>query len=52
MELELIWLHSSIANFSTQLNVFNYSYLTPIILFNINHLFADSDVVASKVTQQ
>ena len=32
---------------STQLNGFNYCYLTLIILFNINHLFAYSEVVSS-----
>ena len=34
---------------STQLNGFNYCYLTQIILFNINHLFADSEEVTSIV---
>ena len=37
----------SIAIVSTQLNGFNYWYLTLIFLFNINHLFADSKVVTS-----
>ena len=32
---------------STQLDGFNYCYLTLIILFNIDHLFADSEVVTS-----
>ena len=32
---------------STQLNGFKYSYLTLIIWFNINHLFAHSEVVSS-----
>ena len=34
--LELICLYTSIAITSTQLNFFNYWYLTHIILFNIN----------------
>ena len=42
---KLICLHTSIAIVSTQLNDFNYCYLTLIILFNINHLFAHSEVV-------
>ena len=42
-ELELICLHTSIAIVSTQLNGFNY--LTLIILFNINHLFAYNEMV-------
>ena len=44
-ELELICLHSSVAIVTTQLNGFNYCFLTHIILFNMNHLFADSEVV-------
>ena len=36
----------SIAIVSTQLNDFNYFYLT-LILFNINHLFEDSEVVTT-----
>ena len=40
-ELELICLHTSII-VSTQLNAFNYCYLTLLIIFDINHLFADS----------
>ena len=47
MELELICLHTSIALLSTQLNGFNYCYLTLQILLNINSLFADSEVVTS-----
>ena len=43
-DLEVIFLHSSIAIVSTQLRVFNYCYLPQIILFNINHLFAYSEV--------
>ena len=39
-ELELICLHTIIVIVSTQLNGFNYCYITFIILFNINHLFA------------
>ena len=30
-----------------QLNIFNNNYLTLIILFNINHLFADGEVITS-----
>ena len=45
-ELALICLHSRNAIVSTQLNSFNYCYPTQIILFNINHLFAHSEVVA------
>ena len=37
----------SIAFVSIQLNGFNYSYLPLVILFNINHLFAQSEVVTS-----
>ena len=33
----------------TQLNDFEYCYLTPIILFNINHLFDRSQMVSSIV---
>ena len=32
---------------STQLNGFSYCYLTLIISFMINHLFADSKVITS-----
>ena len=46
-ELELICLHIRIAIVPTQLNGLNYCYLTLIILFNINHLFADSEVVTT-----
>ena len=46
-ELEQICLHTSIAIDSTQLTGFNYCYLTLIIQFNNNHLFADSEVVTS-----
>ena len=46
-KLELICLHTNIAIVSTQLNGFNYCYLTLIILFNINHLFAHIKVVSS-----
>ena len=44
---ELICLHMSIAITSTRLNSFNYCYQTLIILFNINHLIAHSEVVTS-----
>ena len=33
--------------FCTQLNGFKYFYITRIILFNINHLFSDSEVGTS-----
>ena len=46
-ELELICLHTSFAIVSTQLNGFSYCYITLIIQFNIDHLFADSKVVTS-----
>ena len=46
-ELELICLHTSIAIVSIQFNGFNYCYLTLVILFDINHLFAHREVVAS-----
>ena len=44
-ELELICLHTSIAIDSTPLNGFNYCCLTLLFQFNINHLFALSEVV-------
>ena len=44
-DLESICLHTYIAIVSTQLNSFKYSYLTLIILFNINYLFAHSEMV-------
>ena len=46
-EFGLVCLHPSIAIVSTQLNGFNYCYLTLIILFNTNYLFTDSKVVTS-----
>ena len=46
-ELELIYLHASVAIVSTQLNGFNYCYLRLIILFDINHSFADSEAIES-----
>ena len=46
-ELELICLHTCIVIVSRQLNGFNYCYLTLIILFNINYLFAHSEMVLS-----
>ena len=46
-ELELFCLHTSIVIASTQLKGFKYCYLSLIILFDINHLFADSEVVSS-----
>ena len=42
--LRLISLHTSIAIVSL-LNGADYCNLTLIILFNINHLFADSEVI-------
>ena len=45
-ELELICLHTSIAIVFTQLNGFSYWYLTLIIPFDINHLFAHSEVTS------
>ena len=44
-EFEPIYLHISID--TVQLNGFNYCYLTLTILFDINHLFAHSEVVRS-----
>ena len=44
-ELDLICLHTCIIIVSTQLNDFNYYYLTLIILFNINDLLAHSEVL-------
>ena len=46
-KLELICLHTSIDSVFIQLNGFNYCYLTLLILFNINRLFVDSEVVKS-----
>ena len=45
--LRLICLHTSIAIASTQLNGFSYCYLTLIIIFKINHMFAYSEEVIS-----
>ena len=45
--LELTCLPISIAIVPTQLNGFNYCYLTLIFLFNINYLLAESEVVTS-----
>ena len=42
-ELQLIYLHTIIHSVSSQLNVFNFCYLTLIFLFNINRFFADND---------
>ena len=41
-ELGRICLHTSILIGSTKLNGFNYCYLTLRIVFNVNHLFANS----------
>ena len=46
-ELELIYLPTSVDVVPTQLNVFNYYYRTLLILFNIYHLFEQSEVVTS-----
>ena len=46
-ELELIYLHPTIAIVSTQLNCFNYCNLTLKILFDINHLLAHREEVTS-----
>ena len=46
-ELQLICWYTCIAIISTRLNGFNYCYRTLIILFNVYHLFADSEVVTS-----
>ena len=40
-------MYTSIAIVSTQLNGFNYYYVTLIILFDISHLFAHSEAVTS-----
>ena len=44
-EIEQIYLHTSIAVVSPQSNGFFNGYLTLIILFNINYLFAHDEVV-------
>ena len=46
-DLELICLHVNFAVVSTLLYSFNYCYLALIILFNVYHFFADSEVVTS-----
>ena len=46
-EPEPILLHTNIVIVSTQFNGCNNCYLMVIIQFNINHLFADSEVVTS-----
>ena len=51
-ELELISLHTNIAIVSTQLNGFNYCYLAPIILFNINHLFTHRELYSKWAKKQ
>ena len=40
-------MHINFTIVSIQLNVFNYCYLTQIILFNINDLFAESEMIKS-----
>ena len=49
-ELQMICLYTNIAIVSAQLNDFNYCYLTQMILFNINNLFADTEDVLSIAT--
>ena len=49
--LEVIFLQTSIAIVSAQLNGCNYCHLTLLILFNINHLFTDIEVVTSIAIQ-
>ena len=44
-------MYTSTAIVSTHLDGFKYCYLTPIILFNINHWFADNKVVTSIAIQ-
>ena len=46
-DLQLSFLHTSIAIVSTLLNCFNYYCLALIILFNINTLFEDCKVVTN-----
>ncbi len=43
----MVHLHSNLAFVSIQLNGFNYCYLTLIIQFDIDNLFADREVVTS-----
>ena len=45
-KLKLTCLHSIITSVSTQINGFKYFYLSLIILFNINHLFGNSEGVS------
>ena len=45
--IEEIRLHKGIGIVSTQLDGFNYCYLTIKFLFNINHLFIHSEVVTN-----
>ena len=44
-------MHTTIAIVSKQLNDFNYCYVTLIILFSINTLFANNEVVSSVVIE-
>ena len=46
-KLVVTCLHTSITIVSTQLNGFSYCYQTFMILFNIIHLFADSEIVTN-----
>ena len=47
IEIEVICLDSRIAIVSMQLNGINYCYLARTVLFDINHLFAESEVFTS-----
>ena len=40
------WVRNNVCTVSTQLNGFNYCYLTQL-LFNINHLFTHSELITS-----
>ena len=42
---EDVCLHTCSANVSTQIDDFDYCYLTIIIPFNMNHLFTQSEVL-------
>ena len=46
-EVQLICFHTCIVIVSTMLNGFNYCDQVLIILFNMNNLFADNEVVIS-----
>ena len=44
---EDVYLHTRSGNVSTQLDDFNYCYLTIIIPFNMNNLFTPSEVLTT-----